>query len=244
MKVLVLTDNKFLLEKFIDIIHEQELILNHSFDFYYTFNNQNPDDLTAKCKYIRPLNINENSDYVIKNYDLLISLHCKQIFPPIIIRNKICINVHPGYNPFNRGWYPHVFSIINKMPIGATIHLMDEQIDHGPIIDRKLVEIDSYDDSESLYNKILKAEVELIKDNLKNILNENITVFNPEHDGNYNSKKDYENLCKIDLNEKLTFREAIDRLRALTHGNYNNAYFIDDYNNKIFVKILLSKSNE
>ena len=244
MKVLVLTDNKILLKNFIEIIQEQSLFEKHYFGFYYSFNNHNPEELIAILNTIKPLNLNDYEEYIINNYDLLFSLHCKQIFPANLTKNKICINVHPGYNPFNRGWYPQVFSIINKKPIGATIHLMDEEIDHGTIIERKQVKIDSYDDSESLYKKTLKIETELLKANLSSILSGKIKTFEPEIEGNYNSKKDFKNLCKINLEDKVTFREAIDKLRAFTHGNFYNAYFIDEDNNKIYVQIILKKSDE
>jgi len=244
IKVLVLTDNKILLKNFLEIIKEQSLAEKHNFVFYYSFNNQKPEELIAILSTIRPINLKDNEEYIINNYDLLFSLHCKQIFPSSITKNKICINVHPGYNPFNRGWYPQVFSIINKKPIGATIHLMDEEIDHGAIIDRKQVKIDSYDNSESLYNKILRTETDLLKENLRSILSRNIKTSETENEGNYNGKKDFKNLCNINLNDKLTFREAIDKLRALTHGNFYNAYFIDEDNNKIYVQIILKKSDE
>jgi len=35
--------------------------------------------------------------------------------------------------------------------------------------------------------------------------------------------------------------EHIDLLRALTHGGFNNAYFIDDKGKKIFVRLSLEK---
>lgn len=244
MKVLVLTDNEFLLENFLKIIKEQNLSSKHNFVFYYSFNNDNPSVLLNILKTISPINLKENEEYIIQNFDVLISLHCKQIVPANITKNKFCINVHPGYNPFNRGWYPQVFSIINKKPIGATIHLMDEKIDHGKIIDREKIDVFSYDTSESIYKRILETEIKLIRKNLNDILNLNFKAFNPESNGNYNSKKDFNNLCKLNLEEKLTFREAIDRLRALTHGNFNNAYFIDDSNKKIYVKIILNKADE
>src|SRR5690349_163732 len=66
--------------------------------------------------------------------DVVISLHSKQIFPPGLVSGARCVNVHPGLNPFNRGWTPHVFSLVNGLPAGATIHEIDAEIDHGAII--------------------------------------------------------------------------------------------------------------
>lgn len=38
-----------------------------------------------------------------------------------------------------------------------------------------------------------------------------------------------------------TYGEVIDVLRALTHGEYRNAYFIDNHNKKVFIKIILER---
>jgi methionyl-tRNA formyltransferase len=151
-----------------------------------------------------------------------------------------CINVHPGLNPYNRGWFPHVFSILNSHPCGATIHEMDEQLDHGPIICQKEVDVEMWDTSLTLYNKILDAEMYLLEQNIEKILSGDYkTVIKGE--GNVNLKKDFDDLCKIDLDNVDTFRNHINRLRALTHGDYKNAYFIDDSGNKIYLKLELRK---
>lgn len=97
-----------------------------------------------------------------------------------------------------------------------------------------------HDTSLTAYNKILDAEIELLSTNLVKILNSDYeTVIKEE--GNLNLKKDFDSLCKIDLNDKDTFRNHINKLRALTHGDYANAYFIDDSGNKIHLKLELKK---
>ena len=85
------------------------------------------------------LRISENLEIIIESYDLVISIHCKQLFPKKMIDNVRCFNVHPGYNPINRGWYPQVFAIINDLEVGATIHEITEDLDGGAIIARRFV---------------------------------------------------------------------------------------------------------
>lgn len=181
----------------------------------------------------------EDIEKLIEFFDLIISIHCKQLFPAELVKKRKCINIHPGYNPVNRGWYPQVFAILNDLDVGATIHEMDELLDHGRIIARKKIVKKGYDTSLSLYNRILDAEIELVNEFLPLILEGNFQSFNPENEGNLFLKQDFNSLLEIDLNERVTFKQAIDRLRALTHGNYNNAYFFDEHKNKIFVSINL-----
>jgi len=175
---------------------------------------------------------------IINSYDLIFSIHCKQLFPKDLVNSVKCINVHPGFNPTNRGWYPQVFSIIYDLPIGATIHEIDEYLDHGDIIDRTLVEKNIIDNSETLYAKILTKEIELINKNLLSIIHNNYSTIVPENKGNLYLKSDFNKLCLIDLNEKVNVGEFINRLRALSHGDHKNAFFIDKKSGKkVYIKI-------
>lgn len=177
---------------------------------------------------------------IIEKYSLVISMHCKQLFPTSLINKVKCINVHPGYNPFNRGWYPQVFAIINNTIIGATIHEIDEEIDHGNIIDRMEVVQYPWDTSLELYNRILEAELELLKRNLINILCNNYETHTPENEGQLYLKKDFKELCCLDLEKTGTLKTFINKLRALSHGSFKNAYFIDkETGKKIYINIQL-----
>lgn len=175
----------------------------------------------------------------LASFDLIISIHCKQLFPKSLIEQVRCINVHPGYNPINRGWYPQVFSIINDTPIGATIHEIDEYLDQGNIIAREFVEKLEYDTSKSLYDRVVEKEIKLLQEHINSTLENSYDVIKPENKGSIYLKKDFNNLCELDLDKEYSLREAIDLLRALTHGDYKNAYFITETNNKVYVTINL-----
>lgn len=185
-----------------------------------------------------------NSDKLDVNnfsYDLIISAHSKKIFPKELVKSVRCINIHPGFNPINRGWVPHVFSIINKTLAGATIHVMDEKIDNGPIICRESIHIESDDDSFSLYSKIIECEINLFDRYYHQIINNTYTTFLPEETGCFHSKDYYESIKNIDLSNIDTFENHINLLRALTHKDYNNAFYFDKNNTKIFLKLILKK---
>ena len=185
------------------------------------------------------LTASEIVDKLIKEFDLILSLHCKQIFPFKLVSRVKCINVHPGYNPINRGWFPQVFAIKNNLKFGATIHEMDEKIDNGLIIDRIVVPINKWETSLEVYNKVIFAELDLLSKNLNNILENNYSGFQPVERSNVFYKKDFKRLCVLDLNKVATFEEFIDHLRAVSHGKYRNAYFYDNDGNKIYIKIEL-----
>lgn len=235
--VLLISDNEYLIGAFRLLTKD---LTNASFAYAFSKNNK---ALTAKYetkKWIVPLDVKEKLPALIEKYDLIISLHCKQIFPSELVKGVRCINVHPGLNPFNRGWYPQVFSILNGMPCGATIHEIDEGLDHGNIICQKEVALEAWDTSYTIYQKVLAAEIALMEENLQKIMDGEYQAFRAE-EGNLNLKKDFEKLLEIDLGDTDTFQNHIDKLRALSHGNYDNAFFYDRNGTKVYVKITLKK---
>jgi len=241
MKKLIITDNEYLYNNIKKILKGKNLL--DLFDFKYSYNNESFTNKYRKNEDFQPINIREEKDNIIENYDLILSAHCKQIFPKEIVNKVLCINIHPGYNPYNRGWYPHVFSINNKLPAGATLHIMDEKVDHGPILFQEKVEINDWETSLDVYTKILELEIKIIDNYIEKIINNKFDTKEPESEGNINSKQDFNKLCELDLNENLSMRKVIDRLRSLTHGDYKNAYFFDKNGNKIYVKISLEKES-
>lgn len=244
--ILVISDNAFLCRKLESIVMEkinaeQKIAFSISpFSKVEVFGNFISSEIL-----VLDLKKEENIEYIIENYDLVLSIHCKQFFPEKLVNNVKCINIHPGYNPINRGWYPQVFSIYHDIPIGATIHEIDTELDHGPIIDREFVEKKVYDTSGELYDKILEKEIELFSRNAENILNNTYTTFLPENEGNAFLKKDFNDLCKIDLQEETTAGKFINKLRALSHKDFKNAYFIDPENGKkVFISLQIQPYEE
>lgn len=240
-KVLIISDNDFLCRKFYEIIREGNYeSTNFTFaispfsvieDFYVS----KETDL-----FVYNLKLPDDVNFIIKNFDLVFSIHCKQIFPAHLVNGVKCINIHPGYNPITRGWYPQVFAIIYDLPAGATIHEIDTKLDHGKIIARGIVEKEIFDTSETLYKKILEMEIALLGQHLGPIINNTYKTIVPETDGNLFLKKDFKNLLQLELQEQITVADFIKRLRALTHGNFKNAFFIDpETKKKIYVGLTL-----
>lgn len=237
--ILIISDNFFLCKEFIAIFKKKfketisvNLAISPS-SIYDDFK----DIANSELRIFNMKNTN-HIKMIISKYDLVFSIHCKQLFPKELVESLKCINIHPGYNPENRGWYPQVFSIIHKNILGATIHEMDEFLDNGNIIDREIVSQKSYDTSGELYNRVLQKELELIERNLEAILTNTYKVMVPEGEGKMYLKKDFRDLCKLDLNEQITMGEAINRLRALTHFQYKNAYYIDEIEGKkVYVSV-------
>jgi phosphoribosylglycinamide formyltransferase-1 len=80
--------------------------------------------------------------------------------------NRI-LNIHPALLPKfgGKGMYgEHVHRAVlaaGEKRSGATVHLVDEEYDHGPIVLQKEVPVDPTDTPETLAAKVLKVEHEL-----------------------------------------------------------------------------------
>lgn len=185
------------------------------------------------------LDVKERTADIVEGYGLVLSLHCKQKFPDALLDGVRCVNVHPGLNPYNRGWFPQVFSIIDGQKVGVTIHEMDDQLDHGPIIAQRECPIESWDTSGSVYARLLEIERELVLEHFEAIRDGNYIASPMPGEGNLNLKKDFAELRRLDLDERGTFGQFLNRLRALTHDDYRNAWFVDENGRKVFVRLVL-----
>lgn len=234
-KVLIVSDNFYLINEFKKIIVEEKY---RSFKFH--FRRSQKTNLTKGLNKLKPICIKKNIETIKKKYDCIFSIHCKQIFPKELVENIPCYNIHPGYLPNNRGWFPQVFSIINQSIIGATIHEMDDKIDNGNIIARKKTKIEKWETSSDVYKKILNIEIKLLKKHLYSILTNQYSIIS-ETNSKYYSKEDFNNLCKLDLEKIGSFESFYNLLRALTHKGYKNAHFIDENGNKIYLELIITK---
>jgi methionyl-tRNA formyltransferase len=236
-RLLIISDNAELSKHLLDLLASDPYFKAINCELRYSIKNRSSENMCALGATAINLKDEATVKEIIQNWDVVFSLHCKQIFPDELVRQLTCINIHPGLNPFNRGWFPQIFSIINGLPAGVTIHLMDDEVDHGPIIYQQEVSITEYDTSLDVYRKIIAIEKSLLTKNFANLILGDYQSSQPTQKGNYNSISDFNALCEIDLNNVATMESHLKLLRALTHGSLKNAYFIDRDGRKCFIRI-------
>lgn len=104
-----------------------------------------------------------------ENPDLLVVAAYGKIIPKEIldIPRFGTLNVHASLLPLYRGASPISAAILNDdKETGATIMLIDEQLDHGPILSQARVPIAPNDTTESLSQKIAGAGADLLIETL------------------------------------------------------------------------------
>jgi phosphoribosylglycinamide formyltransferase 1 len=73
------------------------------------------------------------------------------------------INTHPSLLPAFRGAHAVREALEHGVKLtGSTVHLVDEQVDHGPIVAQRAVEVLEDDDEERLHARIKAVEHELL----------------------------------------------------------------------------------
>ena len=183
--------------------------------------------------------INPDTDYsYIKSYNLheikAISANCesfrKQLLklnPDIMIvaswSEKIdkktfdmpktaTINIHPSLLPKYRGPNPYVQVIKNReKKSGVTIHLMDEKLDSGAILDQREVEITPADTGKELKSKTALiargALCELLQKMSEDVV---FPVMQKEENATY-----YSNDFKTDIDFSLPVEDTIAQIKAI-----------------------------
>jgi phosphoribosylglycinamide formyltransferase 1 len=73
------------------------------------------------------------------------------------------INTHPSLLPAFRGAHAVREALAHGVKLtGSTVHLVDEQVDHGPIVAQRAVEVRADDTEDALHERIKAVEHELL----------------------------------------------------------------------------------
>ncbi len=154
----------------------------------------------------------EDRSHLIKiikstDFDILISNGCPHILPVSSIKkeHQLFINVHPSFLPDLKGINPVNGAILLGKPAGATCHIMDDDIDAGPIISRTKIPLTNDIDLGLLYRLSFMAEQEVFLNALARdfkpdqsvTLSDNTSYYTRKYsDQKINFKNDIENIAR------------------------------------------------
>jgi methionyl-tRNA formyltransferase len=104
-----------------------------------------------------------------KKPDVIFVLGLSQIISKDILEIPVygCIGSHPALLPQNRGRHPLIWAMANGLrKSGITLFWLDESVDSGDIWGQREFSIETNDDAASVYEKIKKLSVEMLKTNI------------------------------------------------------------------------------
>ncbi len=178
--------------------------------------------------------------------DFIITVYWSYLLKPDFFRLAgNTLNFHPALLPINRGWYPHVHSIIDGTPTGVTIHKIDEDADTGPVWAQRESPLRETDTAYDIYHRLQHEIVELFEEKWPLIKAGRIRPI-PQLDDSrsiYHKKKEVNSLDSLDLSSAYTGRQIINLLRARSFGNKGFAFF-EKNGKKIYLNLRLSESSD
>ncbi|MBU0625204.1 methionyl-tRNA formyltransferase [Patescibacteria group bacterium] len=134
----------------------------------------------------QPEKLDKNAIQTLKELkaDLFVVAAYGLILPKIVLTIPPggAINLHGSLLPKYRGASPIQTAILNgETKTGVTLILMDEKMDHGPIIDSAQVTIDKIDDYQSLTKKLSEAAANLLVETAPKYIAGKINPWPQEH---------------------------------------------------------------
>ena len=165
--------------------------------------------------------------YELKNA-VFLSLEYDKLIKPKLFKSNHLFNIHFSKLPEYKGQYTSSWPILNnEIESGVTLHLIDDGIDTGAIIDQVIFPLEHNETARSLYQKYVENGIELVIKNLENLLKKNFISTSQEYINSsfYGiSSINYSNLS-IDYN-KTAFQIDL-QLRAFSFREYQLPKFND-----------------
>ena len=199
----------------------------------------------SKTKIIKNSNPKEVSKFLSNsNLDFHITVYWPYLLDKETIQKaRSSVNFHPAFLPINRGWYPHVHSIIDGSKSGVTLHEINEFADKGNIWMQKEINIPLDFDAKMAYELLQNEIILLFKNNWNDIKNNSIKPFKQNETlANYHKKNEINDMDLFDIKNDNNLK-VINFLRARSFGNKGFSYFINEKGEKVYMNIKFSKTN-
>jgi methionyl-tRNA formyltransferase len=154
------------------------------------------------------------------------------------------VNFHPALLPHNRGWFPHVHSIVDGSPAGVTLHAMDAGADTGPIWAQRSLAVEPWDTAFTLQKRLQAAIVELFRETWPRIVDGTLQPTPQSEAGaSFHGRADVDALDHLDLGAPTTGRRFLDVLRARSYGDRAFAFF-EEEGRRVYVNVRLGLDPE
>lgn len=169
--------------------------------------------------------------FVVASYGKILPSEVLEI-PP-----KGVVNVHPSLLPLLRGPSPIESAILHENETGVSIMLMDEKMDHGPVLAQKRVDLDHFPLPQAELGEILARDgAELLLTTLRGWLSDSITPVPQIHEKATYTKK----LEKRDA--EISFEiSAEDNYRKILAYEQLNPFFYKTING-VRMRIIIKKA--
>ena len=185
-------------------------------------------DVGKKCIEWATLNTPKHFELVkdATSADILISVMYENIIKKKQMENKVCFNFHPGTLPEYRGSGVFSWVIINQeRKMGITLHLIDEGMDTGDIIEIRQFLVSRQDTAHSLFLRGEQIIFKMFKDWYVDLLNGNY-IASPQ------SSKEGKSYYIKDLQRAKNLTKFV---KAFCFPSKEPAYYYNDKMEKVYI---------
>ena len=181
----------------------------------------------------------------LKNIDAILTIYWPWILPEESYENaQITCNLHPALLPENRGWYPHVYNIINNTLPGVSLHKLEKTADTGDLWVQKKVPLLHTDTAKEIYIRLQDEIIKLFKENWPKILKGERSAKPQNHQSaTYNTKNSLEAIDYIQSDQLYIAEDLLRLLKARSFGQKGFAYTINK-GRRTYYKIEVSDSED
>jgi methionyl-tRNA formyltransferase len=180
----------------------------------------------------------------VDDIDWLVSAGCRFILrsDELAAAANNC-NVHTSLLPWGRGANPNVWALACGEPAGVSIHAMVPEVDTGPVYAQAAVDVHFGDTADVLYRRLEHRAVELFAESWPGIRTGQIRPRPQGPGGSVHRLSDMEDLARIDLASSVTWKQALDVLRALTFPPHRNL-IVEDGGRRWHVEIGITEVDD
>lgn len=179
------------------------------------------------------------------NWDVFIVVSYGKIIPQEIldIPARGVLNVHPSLLPLHRGPSPIETAILNdELKTGVTIMLIDEKVDHGPIVAQEVVEFSEWENKKVVSEKLAEVGGKILAKILPPYISGEITPTPQNHDLATFTKKIEKSDAEIFLSDSDSNSDRKNFLKIMAYTPQPGAFFFTEKDGKkIRVKITDAK---
>lgn len=149
-------------------------------------------------------------------------VHYPVVFKPeFIARYRTIYNLHPGYLPWGRGFYPVFWAIWEGTPAGATLHEVDTGVDEGPIVAQARVTPLPSETGGELHRRVMDAEKAIFREYWPAIRDGKRLPSRPQESGGTRyTRKEFVQLKQLARWKDMRGEDLLRLIRALTFDGY------------------------
>lgn len=153
---------------------------------------------------------------------MAVSVHYPRILKPELLALYSAVyNLHPALLPWGSGFFPVFWALWEGTPAGATLHLMTERVDAGPLVLQREVPYDELDTGGSLHARVSAVERSLLVEAWRTLGRGHALPGTPQPPGgSYHSRAEFDHLRDSVSVERFSSAQIVRLARCLTFPGY------------------------